>query len=238
MCSIFFQWSIQFSNIRMFSLIKHSYWQVVYTDMTYFARHRLRSWKRALHQSLLLSNVRYFMSLGYLITCFPSTLYRKQELSCWFPTDIIAEMHCFLFLLMAESWFIFDEGLDAFEAAIAAVSKYGGAMAGYRTMLDALIPASNVLREVSGDNNLVCICYFRFLTLILTWQSLDTGIDSSTAFVQSSEAALSGAESTKQMTPQVMVSVLNLDFFHRGWLPHLLICLIPSRPSMLSVAFL
>ncbi|MQL96070.1 hypothetical protein Taro_028750, partial [Colocasia esculenta] len=46
---------------------------------------------------------------------------------------------------------------DALEASIAAVSKYGGASAGYRTMLDALIPASTVLKEagrssyVSGD---------------------------------------------------------------------------------------
>ncbi|KAK1287943.1 putative 3,4-dihydroxy-2-butanone kinase [Acorus calamus] len=36
---------------------------------------------------------------------------------------------------------------DALEAAVNAVSKYGGAVAGYRTMLDALIPASNTLKE-------------------------------------------------------------------------------------------
>ncbi|GJU31247.1 putative 3,4-dihydroxy-2-butanone kinase isoform X1 [Tanacetum coccineum] len=45
---------------------------------------------------------------------------------------------------------------DAFDGAISAIMLYGGAAAGYRTMLDALIPASTVLREVvitlvSGD---------------------------------------------------------------------------------------
>lgn len=39
-------------------------------------------------------------------------------------------------------------GAEALEAAIAAVSKYGGATAGCRTLLDALIPASAVLKEV------------------------------------------------------------------------------------------
>ncbi|KAE8705343.1 putative 3,4-dihydroxy-2-butanone kinase [Hibiscus syriacus] len=68
---------------------------------------------------------------------------------------------------------------EALEAAIAAVSKYGGANAGYRTLLDALIPASSVLKE-----------------------RLTAGDDSSTAFVLSSEAALSGAESTKDMQAQ------------------------------------
>ncbi|KAJ4973961.1 hypothetical protein NE237_007135 [Protea cynaroides] len=66
--------------------------------------------------------------------------------------------------------------VDALDAAIAAVSKYGGAHAGYRTLLDALIPASAVLRE-----------------------RLDAGDDPSTAFLLSSETALSGAESTKHM---------------------------------------
>ncbi|OVA01125.1 Dak phosphatase [Macleaya cordata] len=65
------------------------------------------------------------------------------------------------------------------EASIAAVSKYGGASAGYRTMLDALIPASAVHQE-----------------------RLNAGDDPSTAFVLSSEAALSGAESTRDMQAQ------------------------------------
>lgn len=68
---------------------------------------------------------------------------------------------------------------NAFEASIAAVSMYGGAVAGYRTLLDALIPASAVLQE-----------------------RLDAGDDPVTAFVLSSEAALSGAEATKHMQPQ------------------------------------
>ncbi|KQK13501.1 hypothetical protein BRADI_1g10550v3 [Brachypodium distachyon] len=68
------------------------------------------------------------------------------------------------------------EWADALEASIAAVSKYGGASAGYRTMLDALIPASTVLK-----------------------QSLKAGDDPVTAFIASSEAASAGAESTKQM---------------------------------------
>ncbi|XP_072992058.1 putative 3,4-dihydroxy-2-butanone kinase isoform X2 [Typha latifolia] len=71
------------------------------------------------------------------------------------------------------------EWANALEASIAAVSKYGGASAGYRTMLDALIPASAVLKE-----------------------RLDAGDEPSTAFVVSSEAALSGAQSTKHMQAQ------------------------------------
>ncbi|KAG0476310.1 hypothetical protein HPP92_012726 [Vanilla planifolia] len=67
----------------------------------------------------------------------------------------------------------------ALDAAIAAVSKYGGAYAGYRTMLDALIPASTVLKE-----------------------RLNAGDDPVTAFVLSAEAAWSGAESTINMQAQ------------------------------------
>ncbi|KAF1886828.1 hypothetical protein Lal_00046066 [Lupinus albus] len=61
---------------------------------------------------------------------------------------------------------------EALTASIAAVSKYGGASAGYRT-------ASLVLQE-----------------------KLDIGNDPYTAFVLSSEAALAGAESTKHMQAQ------------------------------------
>ncbi|KAK9115832.1 hypothetical protein Sjap_014779 [Stephania japonica] len=68
---------------------------------------------------------------------------------------------------------------DALEASIAAVSKYGGARAGYRTLLDALIPASAVLQE-----------------------RLNAGDDPCTAFLLSSEAALSGADSTQHMQAQ------------------------------------
>ena len=48
-------------------------------------------------------------------------------------------------------FYSFVIGANALEAAIAAVIKYGGARAGYRTLLDALIPASLVLKEVSFD---------------------------------------------------------------------------------------
>ncbi|KAM5570320.1 putative 3,4-dihydroxy-2-butanone kinase [Rosa sericea] len=68
---------------------------------------------------------------------------------------------------------------EALEASIAAVSKYGGASAGYRTLLDALIPASAILQE-----------------------RLNAGDDPATAFILSSEAAVAGAESTKHMQAQ------------------------------------
>ncbi|KAF5203955.1 Dihydroxyacetone kinase [Thalictrum thalictroides] len=68
---------------------------------------------------------------------------------------------------------------DALEASITAISKYGGAKAGYRTLLDALIPAASILEE-----------------------RLAAGDEPTTAFILSSEAALSGAESTKNMQAQ------------------------------------
>lgn len=68
---------------------------------------------------------------------------------------------------------------EALEAAIAAVSKYGGASTGYRTLLDALMPALAVLKE-----------------------RLTSGEDSCTSFVLSSEAAVAGAGSTKDMQAQ------------------------------------
>ncbi|KAL2234491.1 UNVERIFIED_CONTAM: putative 3,4-dihydroxy-2-butanone kinase [Sesamum indicum] len=71
------------------------------------------------------------------------------------------------------------EWAGALEAAIDAVSKYGGAKAGYRTLLDALIPASSVLKE-----------------------KLTAGEDPVQAFALSAEAAVAGAESTKNMQAQ------------------------------------
>ncbi|KAJ6760125.1 TRIOKINASE/FMN CYCLASE [Salix purpurea] len=68
---------------------------------------------------------------------------------------------------------------EALEVSIAAVSKYGGAGAGFRTLLDALIPASAVLQE-----------------------RLNAGDDPCTAFLLSSEAAVAGAESTRHMQAQ------------------------------------
>eukprot|EP01018_Ginkgo_biloba_P034898 Gb_10505 [translate_table: standard] len=68
---------------------------------------------------------------------------------------------------------------EALDAAVAAVSKYGGAMAGYRTLLDALLPASTSLQERLAARD-----------------------DPLNAFLFSSEAALAGAESTKTMQAQ------------------------------------
>ncbi|KAG2314302.1 hypothetical protein Bca52824_017424 [Brassica carinata] len=68
---------------------------------------------------------------------------------------------------------------DALKSSISSVSKYGGASAGYRTMLDPLIPASKVLEE-----------------------KLSVGEDLVSAFVLSAEAATAGAESTIQMQAQ------------------------------------
>ncbi|KAJ4762660.1 Dihydroxyacetone kinase [Rhynchospora pubera] len=72
-----------------------------------------------------------------------------------------------------------QEWANALEASLAAVSKYGGARAGYRTMLDALVPACTTLKE-----------------------RLDAGDDAVTAFILSSEAAMAGVESTKNMQAQ------------------------------------
>ncbi|KAJ4713596.1 Dihydroxyacetone kinase [Melia azedarach] len=79
----------------------------------------------------------------------------------------------------AQSVITSKQWAEALEASIAAVSKYGGAAAGYRTLLDALIPAVGVLQE-----------------------RLAAGVDPATAFLISSEAALAGAESTKHMQAQ------------------------------------
>ncbi|KAG5398421.1 hypothetical protein IGI04_020235 [Brassica rapa subsp. trilocularis] len=70
-------------------------------------------------------------------------------------------------------------GSKALKSSIASVSKYGGATAGYRTMLDALIPAAQVLEE-----------------------KLSAGEDPICAFILSAEAATKGAESTIQMQAQ------------------------------------
>jgi dihydroxyacetone kinase len=45
-------------------------------------------------------------------------------------------------------------GSLAFESGVAAVSRYGGASAGHRTLLDALIPASTALKEVCKARDL------------------------------------------------------------------------------------
>jgi hypothetical protein len=60
--------------------------------------------------------------------------------------------------LQAKQDMLVFTGADALESSIAAVSKYGGASAGYRTMLDALIPASTVLKQVTCIHLLLVHC--------------------------------------------------------------------------------
>ncbi|CAI6004649.1 unnamed protein product [Closterium sp. NIES-65] len=67
-------------------------------------------------------------------------------------------------------------GAAAFEAAVAAVSLYGGAQAGYRTMLDALLPAAASLSR-----------------------SITAGESAAAALAAAAQAAAAGAESTKSM---------------------------------------
>ncbi|KAH9532374.1 hypothetical protein CY35_19G089900 [Sphagnum magellanicum] len=64
----------------------------------------------------------------------------------------------------------------AFESGVAAVSRYGGASAGHRTLLDALIPASTALKE-----------------------RLAAQEDPVRAFIFAAKAAVAGAEATKSM---------------------------------------
>ncbi|GLU12836.1 hypothetical protein SLE2022_294940 [Rubroshorea leprosula] len=84
-----------------------------------------------------------------------------------------------IFCKAAYAQLIANSGAEALDAAVSAVGKYGCANAGYRKLLDALIPASAVLKE-----------------------RISAGDDPFTAFVLSSEAALKGAESTKSMLAQ------------------------------------
>lgn len=111
-------------------------------------------------------------------------------------------------------------GAEALEASITAISKYGGASAGYRTLLDALIPASAMLQEViNNDHNLsvfianVVLCDWH---IYLHLQRLNAGDGPCVAFVLSSEAALAGAESTKHMQAQVTF-ILFLFPYWRGF---------------------
>ncbi|KAK8615442.1 hypothetical protein V6N13_017031 [Hibiscus sabdariffa] len=121
---------------------------------------------------------------GVLYNIFCKAAYAKLKANsdsavtakqCELMDDALHLKHFFY----SSSYRHFSSGAEALEAAIAAVSKYGGASAGYRTLLDALIPASAVLKE-----------------------RLTAGDDSSTAFLLSSEAASAGAESTKDMPAQ------------------------------------
>ena len=87
-------------------------------------------------------------------------------------------------------------------------------------MLDAFIPALTVLKEVNKSflyffsfflnflfrEMLMLLPFFLFLFLFLCFheQKLDAGDDPLTAFLLSSEAAMYGAESTKDMHAQVI----------------------------------
>ncbi|GMH17465.1 hypothetical protein Nepgr_019306 [Nepenthes gracilis] len=106
--------------------------------------------------------------------------------------DIFFKAVCAQLKSSADSEITPKQWASAFEAAIAAVGKYGGANAGYRTMIDALIPALTIFQE-----------------------RLDAGNDPVDAFVHSSDAALAGAESTKRMqakagrSPSVSAEILS-----------------------------
>ncbi|KAL4196053.1 hypothetical protein AMTRI_Chr04g181440 [Amborella trichopoda] len=96
--------------------------------------------------------------------------------------------------------------VDALEAAIGAVSKYGGASAGYRTLLDALIPACGALQE-GNPPSLLSLSHTHIhmhppSSPPTPPPRLAAGDDPLTAFVLSSEAAITGAESTKNMQAQ------------------------------------
>ncbi len=62
-------------------------------------------------------------------------------------------------------------GAEALEASIAAVCKYGGASAGYRTLLDALIPASTMLQEVINNDHYLSVFIVNVALCDLTYLS-------------------------------------------------------------------
>ena len=71
----------------------------------------------------------------------------------------------------------FSVGASALQAAIAAVSKYGGASAGYRTLLDALIPAAEILQEVDCVFNLCTLKIKVSFVLLLNLYSIPSHRD-------------------------------------------------------------
>ena len=77
-----------------------------------------------------------------------------------------------LYFLLAYHWNIVSQlGADALHAAISAVSKYGGASLGYRTLLDALIPAATCLKEVSMNINVMFFSHWG-LSRVSEWKFL------------------------------------------------------------------
>ncbi|KAF8674378.1 hypothetical protein HU200_048209 [Digitaria exilis] len=94
---------------------------------------------------------------------------------------------------------------NALQASIDAISRYGGARVGYRTMLDALIPASEILREVGSYCTAILFCWqvSAFTQeVFLIGQRLEAGDNPLDAFLISSEAAITGAECTRHMQAQ------------------------------------
>ena len=68
-------------------------------------------------------------------------------------------------ILVLTQAFLESSGSEALKASIASVRKYGGATEGYRTMLDALIPASQVLEEVTKSR--VRFSHFEILRVLM-----------------------------------------------------------------------
>ncbi|KAI5429685.1 hypothetical protein KIW84_034311 [Lathyrus oleraceus] len=90
--------------------------------------------------------------------------------------SILCKAACAQLKTSSHSVITSKQGVKALASAMDVVSKYGGAKVGYRTFLDALIPALSSLEK-----------------------RLSSGDDPATAFLTSSQAALDGAESTKKM---------------------------------------
>lgn len=114
-------WSL--TNYAVWVLLSRNF---LFSDIQFSARQHIHSWNQAL---VLLSRQN---NVGTPI---------------WLP--LISELTFPLpFFTVNPSWVVWFSGAEALAASIAAVTKYGGASAGYRTLLDALLPASSVLQEV------------------------------------------------------------------------------------------
>jgi ATP-dependent dihydroxyacetone kinase len=72
------------------------------------------------------------------------------------------------------------DAADAFSAGVAAIAELGGARAGDRTMLDALLPAADALSDAA-----------------------QRGLPASQALIMAAQAATAGAEATAAMTPRL-----------------------------------
>ena len=93
------------------------------------------------------------MNVRYMLINLYDWKLKKHIYSIMIETRLSRILHTFpqlFFFAYLNKVCCFFTGADALEASIAAVSKYGGASSGYRTMLDALIPASTVLKQVTS----------------------------------------------------------------------------------------